>query len=129
MSISHPVATRNEVVDLIVDKVDVGTANAQGRLQIIDASANVLVTLNMTDPAFGASASGIATADTISDGTCAIAGTAATFTVIDKDETAIFSGTAGALGSGADLEADGLTLAMTVGQTISIDALTYQGPN
>jgi len=129
MSISHPVATRNEVVDLIVDKVDVGTANAQGRLQIIDASANVLVTLNMTDPAFGASASGIATADTISDGTCAIAGTAATFTVIDKDETAIFSGTTGALGSGADLEADGLTLAMTVGQTISIDALTYQGPN
>ena len=129
MSISHPVATRNEVVDLIVDKIDVGTANAQGRLQIIDASANVLVTLNMTDPAFGASASGIATANAISDGTCAIAGTAATFTVIDKDETAIFSGTTGALGSGADLEADGLTLAMTVGQTISIDALTYQGPN
>ena len=129
MSISHPVANRNLVVDLIVDLVDVGTTNAQGRIQIIDASANVLVTLNMSDPAFGDAASGISTADTITDGTVAAAGTAATFTIIDKDEAAVFSGTVGALGSGADLEADGLTLAMTAGQTISIDALTYQGPN
>jgi len=129
MSITHITTLRNEVVNLIVDKVDLGSANAQGRIYIKNASGSTLVILNMSNPAFGAAATGIAIANTISSGTVILAGTAATFSIVDRDEATVFSGTVGALGSGADLEADGLTLAMTVGQVIPISSFTYNGFN
>lgn len=125
---THPVANRNAIVDLIVDKCDEGSDNAAGALVIMDSDSNTLVTHDLSNPAFGDAASGQATADTITDATVSTSGTAAKFELQDRDRDTVASGTITVSGGGGDIEAGGATLAMTAGQTSSISSLIYNGP-
>ena len=100
-------AARNAAVNAIVDLVDVGSTNAQGALQFRDAS-QVIASLNLNNPAFGASAGGSAALDVTGtiNGTVTPAGqsTIDRFRIVSRDVTTIFDGAAGSVAvSGADI--------------------------
>lgn len=125
MSVTFPTTTKNSRANAVVDAVDVGSANASGQVWLKDSGSNTLAKLVLSDPAFGAAANGVATANSITDGTGLLAGAAVTFDVVDKDETLIFSGTIGAVGSGADLESSTSSVTIAVAEAVSISSLTY----
>lgn len=129
MSVTLPEATRNEIADLVVDKVDTGTTNAAGKLRIKDSGGNTLVDCNLSNPAFGDAAAGVATANAIFNGTASASGQASTFDVLDRDETLIFSGTVTANGDGGDLESDSNSVQVTSGGSISITSFKYRVAN
>jgi len=83
-------AAKNAACDAIVDLVDAGSTNPEGKLVIKDG-ATTLVECEMSNPAFGAASSGTATAGAISDGTAVADGTADNYSVVDRDETEIWS--------------------------------------
>lgn len=128
MSLIHITAVRNEIVDLVVDKLDEGTTNTYGRLVFKTSGGDVLSTHDLSDPAFAAAASGAAVANAIANATASASGTVAKFELQDKDETKIVEGTVTAVGGGGDLEAAGTSLAITSGDTVEVSALTYNGP-
>ncbi len=128
MSFTHPVATRNEIVDLVVDKCDDGSAESAGALVIMTSGDSVLATHDLSDPAFGAAASGQSTAESIANATIAASGVAAKFELQDKDRNTVASGSITATGGGGDIEASGVSLSMVAGETSTISSLVYNGP-
>lgn len=93
MAVTHSTAAKNAAADAIVDLVDAGSG--AGYIEILDG-ATLLATLVCSDPAFGAAAAGVATADTITDEASADdTGTADVWKLYDSDDTLIVSGTVG----------------------------------
>ena len=88
-------ALRDTLCDAFVDAID-GGAGA-GLIEIWTAAfAAQLATLTFTDPAFGASSSGTATADTITgDASADATGTADVFRITTSTPTTLFEGTVG----------------------------------
>jgi hypothetical protein len=83
---------RNAACNAIVDLIDAG-ASGTGYVEIRD-STTVLVTIQLQDPAFGASSTGTATLLGVPlSGTAAAAGDADNYIVYDDDANAIWSGT------------------------------------
>lgn len=129
-------------LDAVVDRVDLGTTNPQGRLRIYsgtqpaDADAGIggatlLAELNMSNPAFGASAdqnpNARATASTITDDSSADAtGTAAWFRIVDRDGNGVIDGDVTANGGGGDLQLNSINL--TAGANVSVSSLTVDLP-
>jgi hypothetical protein len=68
MSVTLTTATRTVACDAIVDLVDTGSGDATGDMAFGNSGGTLCVN-NMTNPAFGAASSGVATAATIADGT------------------------------------------------------------
>lgn len=66
MSLTHIAANRNALADLIVDLIDGDAGNPNGQLIFMTSGGAEVATLEMSNPAFGAAAVGIATAATIS---------------------------------------------------------------
>jgi hypothetical protein len=127
MAITHPVAIRNQLADLVVDAIDGGTTNPTGKLVLKDG-ATVLAELNMFNPAFGAASGGTATANAITDDTSANAsGTADNFEIQNRDGTVILTGNnITTTGGGGDLELNALFVA--IGVNVSVTSLTYSAP-
>jgi hypothetical protein len=119
MALTHQTATRNAMADACVDLIDGGTG--AGNLVIMTSGAVEVATLVCSATAFGAAASGTATAAAISDDTSATGGTAALFKFEDGDNTEIFRGSVGT--SGADLNLS--SVAIGAGDTVSITSFTY----
>lgn len=133
-------AAAKAAADAIVDLIDVGTTNANGKLRIYDGTQpanpdvavttqNLLAELDLSNPAFGAAADGdpggLATANSITDDSSADAtGTASWFRVVDRDENAIIDGSVGT--SGADLNLGSVSI--TSGQAVSITSWTVTMP-
>jgi hypothetical protein len=128
MAFTHPTTIRNAIVDLLVDKLDLGSANAAGALVIKTSGGTTLATLNLSNPAFGAAASGAATASAITSGTAVAAGTMAKFELQDRDRAKICEGTITITGGGGDLVFSGAALLVAVGDPIAVSAFTYNGP-
>ncbi len=128
MAVTHPdTATRNAAADAVVDRLDLGTTDATGDLVFRTATPTVVCTCNLTNPAFGAAASGTATAATISTGT--VSGATGTENVTtaqlrNRDNTAIIQCSVGT--SGADINLSSIGVAN--GDQISISSLTYSAP-
>lgn len=82
MAVTHPTDVRNDVADLVVDKIDV---SGPGTIVFQDGSQNdsAVATLTFSATAFGAAASGIATAAAIVGDSDCNAGTVSKFTVFD----------------------------------------------
>ena len=80
MAVTHPTDVRNGIADLVVDLIDAGGA---GTIVFQDGSSgdSDVATLTFSATAFGAAASGIATAAAITDDTDCNAGTVSKFTV------------------------------------------------
>ncbi|MCK5709072.1 MAG: hypothetical protein KAI07_00920 [Deltaproteobacteria bacterium] len=119
MALVHVTAIRNTLADAVVDAIDAGAG--AGTL-VFQTSGDVEVaTLTFTDPAFGAAASGTATASAITDDTSATGGTVAKFRIFDSVPAEVFSGTV--LTSGGDINLTSLSVG--AGDTVSMTSLTY----
>lgn len=127
-------AARTAAADAVVDLADAGSQAARLRIYSGTAPADVnaalsgntlLADLQMSDPAFGAASSGVATAAAITSDTSADAsGTATFFRVGSWDGatfTPLFQGSVGTSGSDLNLSSTSISL----GGTVSISALTY----
>ena len=124
MAVTLTTAARNAACDAIVDLVDGGSSDANGDLVIMTSGDVEVATLALTNPAFGASSSGTATAATISDDSSATGGTAALFKMQNRDNTEVFRGTVAT--SGGDLNLSSLTIAAS--DTVSVSSFTLTVP-
>ena len=117
-------ALRDTLADAFVDAID-GGAGA-GIIEIHTAAFGALLaTLTFTDPAFGASASGTATASAITGDTSADAtGTAAVFRIRTSTPTTQFEGTVST--AGADINFN--TVSFTAGDSVDITSMTITMP-
>lgn len=122
MAVTHPAAIRNLVSDLVVDQLDLGSGTAEGRLVFNTSGDAEVATLNLANPAFGAAAAGIATANAIADDTNATGGTTTKFRLQDRDSGIIVEGSVGT--SGQDINLSSNVIAAT--DTLEISALTYE---
>ena len=124
MGITMSTAARNAAANAVVDLLDAGTTNSEGRMVIRTSGDTLLCELPLSNPAFGSASSGVATAGAITTGTAVAAGTAAKHTMEDRDETEVWEGTAAA-GSG-DLNMSSTTIA--INDQVSCSAYTYTQP-
>lgn len=97
------------LLDALVDRLDNGTTNTEGRFRLYGgteptyaddaASATVVATCNLSNPAFGAAADQAphaqATASAISSDTSAAGGTCNHFRGLDRDLASVIQGDAG----------------------------------
>lgn len=127
MAITHtnvtPLFVRNVLADAVVDLIDGGTTDPNGDLVIMTSGDVEVATLAFANPAFGAAASAVATANAIADDTSATGGTAALFKVQDRENREIFRGTVTATGGGGDMELSSVTIGAT--DTVSVTSFTY----
>lgn len=124
MAIHPEAAVRNAITDLVVGKLNDGTGTTEGRVLLKTGAQATVATLLMSNPAFGASAAGIATANAITDDTNAAGGIAVTADLVDRDGLIIMTVT---VGTGAEE----LTLTdndITIGDTVQLGPLTYAAP-
>lgn len=124
MAITITTAAANAQCNALVDLVDAGTTDANGDLVIMTSGDVEVATLACSNPAFGAAASGVATASAISDDTSATGGTAALHKFQDRDNTEVWRGTVGT--SGADLNLSTTTIG--AGATVSVSSYTVTQP-
>ena len=124
MAITITTTGRNAACNGLVDAVDVGTSDANGDLVIMTSGDVEVATLALSNPAFGAASSGVATAATITSDTSATGGTAALHKIQDRDNVELWRGTVGT--SGADLNLSSLTIG--AGDTVLISSYTVTQP-
>lgn len=102
MAITHGAATRTALANQIKTALDAGPA--AGRLKVY-AGATLLADYALAKPC-GTVAGAVLTFAAVADVTAAASGTPTRFDACDSTGAVIFSGTVGATGSGADLEAE-----------------------
>ncbi len=101
MALTLTTTLRNAMANAITATCDAGAGAAYIEIWT-SAFGTKLATLVMTDPSFGAAASGVITASTISDDVSADnSGTAAVFKLFDSTAAEVLRGTVGT--SGADI--------------------------
>lgn len=125
---THPTGIRSSVCDFIVDKLDVGSPSEARLVFRTSGNANspgtAVANLRMSNPAFGAAASGIATANAIASDTNAAGGTIATATLQTGSGDVIIHCTVGTSGDAINITSGGLSV--TAGDTVSCSSLTYE---
>ena len=121
MAIAFIAAARNNMLDEIAALADAGAGAAL--LRIYDGTrpatggtvTTLLAELTFTDPAFGAAAAGVLTANAITDEASAPAtGTATWFRVVDSDITFVMDGDVGTSGSDLNLNTTSIVTTNTV---------------
>lgn len=124
MAVTHPTAVRTGIADHVVDQIDEGTP--PGSL-VFQTSGDVEVaTLPFGNPAFGAAANGVATANAITSDTNATGGTIAKARLKNAAGTDKVICSVTAVGGGGDIELS--SVAVSAGQTVSLSSLTYTAP-
>lgn len=129
MALTHVSTLRNQLADLVVDAIDVGSTDANGDLQIATSSAfsTILATLQFANPAFGAASGGVATANAIAaDTNAANSGSAANFRIRDRNNAEVLRGTVSVPGGGGDIQLS--STGIVAGDTVSLSAMTYTAP-
>lgn len=116
-------AAANAVVGLIDAGAGAGTVELKTAASTVQGT-NEVATLTFSDPAFGAAAAGVATANAITSDTSATGGVATAFTVFDSDGNAVFEG--GVATSGAEMTISSTNVG--AGDTVSISSFTYTQP-
>lgn len=122
MAVTHPTAVRNAIADAVVDLIDAGAG--AGTLEFQTSGDVEVATLTFSDPAFGAAASGTATASAITSDTTATGGTIAKFAIKDSDDTDVIYGSVGTAGEDINLS----SLVVAANDTVSVSSLTYSAP-
>lgn len=115
MALTHTTAVRNGLADYVVDQLD------GGNLVFMTSGDSEVATLALNATAFGAAASGTATANAITDDTSATGGTVALFKMETSVATEIFRGTVST--SGADINLTSLSIG--AGDTVQMTSFTY----
>jgi hypothetical protein len=125
MALVMETATRNALANAIDDAVNAGTAQTGGKL-VIETSADAEVSLHrFANPAFGPAAAGVISANSLPiDDTSAAGGTAAQYSIYDRDDTKLLEGVVAVTGQDLDLS----SLSVGVGDTVSLTAFTITQP-
>jgi len=135
MAIRLPAASRNAAADAVVDRADGGSG--AGTIQIrtgtqpasadSPASGILLVTVALSDPAFGPASNGSANLAGVPLSAVAVAdGTAGWFRMLDGDGNTVLDGSVSATGGGGDLQLS--TTTITTGLTVEITSGTVTMP-
>lgn len=135
MATRIPTAVRNAVAHAVVDRIDVGSTNPQGRLRIYSgtqpASANdspggtLLAEVSLANPSFTAASTGVATLlGTPISAVGVAAGTAGWFRIVDRNEATVVDGSAGTSGTELILN----TATISIGVSVQITAGTITMP-
>ena len=124
MAVTHPTAVRTALADFVVDQLDVNTP--PGKLIMQTAAAATVATLTFANPAFGAAASGTATANAIVADTNAVGGTIAKAELRQGGATPIVLCSVTATGGGGDIQLNSVVI--SAGQQVSLTSLTYSAP-
>lgn len=128
-------AQRNAACDAIVDSLDAGSG--AGYIQVrtgsqpatvgTAATGTLLATLTLSDPAFGAASSGVATAAAVgSDVSVDATGTPGWFRGFDSNNAAVIDGAVTISGGGGDMTFD--TVTWIAGGTAALTAWTVTMP-
>ena len=127
MAITLSTAARNAAVDAISALVDAG-AGTNGQMRIKTAGAVVLATIDLQATAFSAAVGGTATALglPLQDPSAAAGGVAATFDIVDKDGTVVYSGTVSIAGGGGDAFIDDINISAS--DVVNLTALSLTVP-
>lgn len=127
MAVTHPTAVRNAIADLVVDSLDTaGSPSLPGKLVFQTAGSVTVATCIFSDPAFGNSAAGVATANPIVSDTNAVGGTIAKAELQNNAGTAKVLCSVTATGGGGDIQLSAVVV--SAGQTVAITSLTYTAP-
>ena len=121
-----PDSTRNAISDAVAALVDAGAG--PGALVYVAAGDVEVATLTFSDPAFGASAAGVATANAITSDSDATGGDVVAGILQDSDANEVIRGDASAAGGGGAFEITGGTL-IPAGVTVSCSSLTITTPS
>ena len=113
-------ASANGTVDLL----DVGSSNPNGRMVFTTAGDVAVATLNMSNPAFGNAANGVATANPITSDTNAAGGVTTRCQFRDRNNAEVFRCNVGVSGSDINLS----TTTIPVGGTVAVTSVTYTQP-
>lgn len=133
MTMRISTAIRNALCDAAVDSIDSGAGTAKLQLwsgsvpaQVTDTPAGTkLAEFDLPNPAFGASAAGVATANAISDVVGLAAGTVGFARVVDRDGTGLWDNDdVGTSGTQIVLN----TLTISVGLDVSVSSWLVQMP-
>ena len=118
--------TRNAALDAMVDLIDLGSTNANGRMFIYTSGGGTtLATIELNIPSFNAAAAGsvsMIVVPDVEDAAADATGVAAEMTIVDRDENVIFSGSVGT--SGKDLNLNSVNLEAGVPVKITSCVLT-----
>lgn len=121
MAVTLSAASRSAACDAVVDKCDQGAG--AGKLKIRTSGAALLVTIPLSDPAFGAASSGVATAAGLPLSAAASGtGTADNAEVTDSDDVVLWSGTLAAMGLSLD------NVSINAAQIVTITSWTHTQP-
>lgn len=133
MTLSLENATRTVLCDALVDRLDVGGA---GNIKIYDGTrpanpnaaitGNLLATVTLINPAFGAAATGVATLADPAAVTAVATGTATHFRAANGAATVICDGSVTATGGGGDLTL--ATVSITSGLSVDVTGGTITVP-
>ena len=124
VAVTHPTAVRDGITNFVVDQLDEGTP--PGTLVFQTAGDIPVATLVFSNPAFGASASGTATANSITADSSAAGGTIAKARLKNQAGTDKIVCSVTATGGGGDIELD--TVIVLAGQQVGLTSLTYTAP-
>jgi len=126
MAVTHTAAMRNTLSSTVGSAIDGGATIPTGQVIIRTAGDVEVSTSNYANPAFGAPAAGVITANPIADDVNATGGTAAIVTNENRDNLEIFRGTVTASGGGGDMIISSITV--NPGDTVQHTGATYTAP-
>jgi hypothetical protein len=112
------------IADLVVDQLDLNTPPAKLIMQT--AASATVATLTFANPAFGAAASGVATANAIVADSSAVGGTISKAELRQGGSTAIVLCSVTATGGGGDIQLNSVVI--SAGQQVSMTSMTYAAP-
>jgi hypothetical protein len=124
MAVILTTAARNAAADAVVDLLDGGAGDATGDIAFSTSAPATLCINNLSNPAFGAAAAGVATAAAIAQGTVTTGGTIALALFRNRANTEIFRCAVGTSGSDINLS----SVVVNISDTIDITSLTYTQP-
>jgi hypothetical protein len=124
MAVTHPTAVRDSICNGVVDQLDL--ASPPGKIVMQTSGGVAVATLTFANPAFGNSASGVATANAIVADTNAVGGTIAKAELRQGGATPIVLCSVTATGGGGDIQLNSVVI--SAGQQVSLTSLTYAAP-
>lgn len=128
MAVTLQTAARNAACDAIVDLIDAGSGAGVLEFKTSGGTSTKgngqVAELTMSDPAFGAASTGVATANAISDDTNADGGTTTQAYLYDSDNNPILSCSVGT----GDADINLSSVAIGAGDTVSVTPLTVTVP-
>jgi hypothetical protein len=124
MTIALSTVSKNAAVDAVTALIESGTGTSNGVLILLTSDNSEVATAQLSSPAFGSAVNGTATANNITADTDVAGGLATKFSVRNKDNVEVFSGTISAAGGGGDLQLTTPTL--QAGDTFDVLSLSLR---